>query len=112
MNKYRNKKTTINGITFDSRLEGKRYKELKLLERANLIEELTLQPSFELQPSFKKNGKTIRAITYKADFSYIDKEKNCLIVEDTKGMKTMDYLIKKKLFEYKFPDLTIREITK
>lgn len=106
MNKYRNKKTTINGITFDSRLEGKRYKELKLLERANLIEELTLQPSF------KKNGKTIRAITYKADFSYIDKEKNCLIVEDTKGMKTRDYLIKKKLFEYKFPDLTIREITK
>lgn len=112
MNKYRNKKTTINRITFDSRLEGKRYKELKLLERANLIEGLTLQPSFELQPSFKKNGKTIRAITYKADFSYIDKEKNCLIVEDTKGMKTRDYLIKKKLFEYKFPDLTIREITK
>ena len=46
------------------------------------------------------------------DLVYIDKEKNCLIVEDTKGMKTRDYLIKKKLFEYKFPDLTIREITK
>lgn len=110
--KYHNKKTCINGIVFDSKLEAKRYSELKLLEKANLIDDLQLQPSFELQPSYKKNGKTIRAITYKADFSYFDKEKGRLVIEDTKGMKTKDYLIKKKMFEYKFPDLSIIEITK
>lgn len=110
--KYHNKKTIVNGITFDSKLEAKRFCELKLLEKANKIEDLKLQPSFELQPTFKKNGKTIRAITYKADFSYYDKEKQEQVIEDTKGMQTKDYLIKKKLFEYKFPYLTIKEIKK
>lgn len=108
--KYHNKKTTINGITFDSKLEAKRFCELKLLEKANKIEDLQLQPSFELQPTFKKNGKTIRAITYKADFSYYDKERQEQVIEDTKGMKTKDYILKKKMFEYKFPYLTIKEI--
>jgi hypothetical protein len=108
--KYHNKKTTIQGITFDSKLEAKRYIELKLLEKANEIEDLQLQPSFELQPSFKKNGKTFRAITYKGDFSYIDKKTGKKIVEDTKGFKTRDYILKNKLFEYKFQELTIKEV--
>ena len=108
--KYHNKKTTINGITFDSKLEAKRYNELKLLEKANLIRDLILQPSFELQPTFKKNGETIRAITYKADFQYYDIKKERIIVEDTKGMKTKDYILKKKLFEYIYKDLSIQEI--
>lgn len=108
--KYHNKKTIVNGITFDSKLEAKRFCELKLLEKANKIEDLQLQPSFELQPTFKKNGKTIRAITYKADFSYYDKERQEQVIEDTKGMKTKDYILKKKMFEYKFPYLTIKEI--
>lgn len=110
MRKYHNIKTRIDGILFDSKLEAKRYNELKLLQRSGEIEDLKLQPSFELQPSFKKNGKTIRAITYKGDFSYYDKRKERIIVEDTKGMKTKDYILKKKLFEYKFPELTIDEI--
>ena len=110
--KYHNKKTIIDGITFDSKLEAKRYKELKLLEKANLIEGLTLQPSFELIPTFKKNGKTFRSCKYKADFTYFDKEKKQQIVEDTKGMATRDYIIKKKLFEYTFPNLSIVEIKK
>jgi len=112
MSKYGSKKTIVNGITFDSKLEAKRYCELKLLAKGGVIKDLQLQPSFELQPSFKKNGKTIRAITYKADFSYYDNEKAKKVIEDTKGFKTKDYLIKKKLFEYKFPDLTIKEITR
>lgn len=108
--KYHNKKTIIDGITFDSKLEAKRYTELKLLEKAHLIENLQLQPVFELIPTFKKNGKTIRSCKYKADFSYYDIEKQQQIVEDTKGMKTKDYIIKKKMFEYKFPNLSITEI--
>ena len=112
MNKYRNKKTEVNGIVFDSKLEAKRFQELKLLERANEIEQLELQPSFELIPSFKKNGKTIRKTIYKGDFSYIDKKTGKRIIEDTKGYKTRDYILKKKMFEYKFPELTINEIKK
>ena len=111
-NKYKNKKTTINGIKFDSKLEAKRYSELKLLEKGGQIEGLILQPSFELIPTFKKNGTTFRKTTYKADFQYYDKVKEKTIIEDTKGFKTKDYLIKKKLFEYKYPELTIQEITK
>lgn len=110
--KYHNKKTIVQGITFDSKLEAKRFQELKLLERAREIEDLQLQPSFELQPSFKKNGKTFRAITYKGDFSYLDKRTGKKIVEDTKGFKTRDYILKNKLFEYKFPELTIKEVKK
>lgn len=108
--KYHNKKTIVNGITFDSKLEAKRYNELKLMERSGIIKDLQLQPSFELIPTFKKNGKTFRACSYKADFTYYDQEKQQQIVEDTKGFETKDYKIKKKLFEYKFPELSIQEI--
>ena len=110
MSKYQSKKTMIDGITFDSRAESQRYCELKLLERAGKIKDLSLQHKFELQPSFKKNGKTIRAIVYVADFVYFDLERMAHVIEDVKGYKTKEYLLKKKMFEYKFPDLTIVEI--
>jgi len=107
MTKYSNKKTMIDGITFMSKKEANRYSELKLLLRAKQISNLVLQPSFELQESFKKNGKTIRAINYIADFQY--EENGKIVVEDVKGVKTQVYLIKKKLFEHKYPYLTILE---
>lgn len=112
MNKYGNKKTIVDGISFDSRLEAKRYRELKLLERAGIIKDLQLQPAFELIPSFKKNNKTYRKIEYKADFSYFDNELGKVIVEDTKGFKTEVYKLKRKLFEYKYKDLEIKEVVK
>ena len=110
--KYKNKKTIVDDIQFDSKLEAKRYNELKLLEKSGKIKELQLQPSFELIPSFKKNGKTFRKAIYKADFSYIDTETGETIIEDTKGYVTELYKLKKKIFEYKFQNLTIREIKK
>lgn len=110
--KYKNKKTIVDDIQFDSKLEAKRYNELKLLEKSGKIKELKLQPSFELIPSFKKNGKTFRKAIYKADFSYIDTETGETIIEDTKGYVTDLYKLKKKIFEYKFQNLTIREIKK
>lgn len=108
-NKYRNKKIEIDGIVFDSIKESVRYKELRLLERAGLIKNIKMQTSFELQPSFKKNGKTIRAITYRADFDYITKDGRH-IIEDVKGMETPEFKLKKKIFEYKYPELEIKII--
>ncbi len=104
--KYRNKKTTIDDIAFASKGEANRYCELKLLERAGLISDLQLQPKFELQPKFKKDGKTIRAINYIADFQYI--ENGQIVVEDFKGVITKEFAIKKKMFEYRYRDLELR----
>lgn len=108
--KYHNRKTTVDGKTFDSMLEAKRYRELNLMEHAGEIFQLELQPVFILIPKFKKNGKTYREVTYRADFAYTDKNDK-YIVEDVKGVKTPLYRLKKKLFEYTYPQLEIKEIT-
>ncbi len=108
MNKYRNKKVIIDEIEFDSISEGNRYCQLKLLQKANKIKNLELQPKFLLQESFKKNGKKYRKIEYIADFKYIENEQ--VIVEDVKGMETKEFKIKRKLFEYKYPDLELKII--
>lgn len=92
--KYGNKKTTVDGVAFDSRKEANRYAELKLLERCKAIEELQLQVPFELIP--KQPGE--RACVYKADFVY--RENGQLVVEDAKGVRTKDYIIKRKLMLY------------
>ena len=104
--KYNNKKVKIDGHTFDSIGESRRYQELKLLEGAGEISDLKLQPKFELQPTFRKNGKTHRAITYTTDFQYIENGK--VIVEDFKGVRTQVFRIKQKMFEHKFDDLELR----
>jgi hypothetical protein len=101
-NKYHNKKVTYNGITFDSRKEAVRYQELILLQRAGEIHSLELQKEFELLPAIYegnngKKGKCIeRAVKYKADFVYRDKD-NFLIVEDVKGHRTKEYILKRKM---------------
>lgn len=110
MSKYRNKKTVVDNIKFDSVLEANRYQELKLLQRAKQISNLRLQVPFLLQEGFKKNGKTHRKIEYIADFVY--EENGQTIVEDTKGMETETFKIKQKLFEYKYPDLNLKIITR
>lgn len=109
MSKYHNKKVIYNGITFDSIKEKNRYIELKLLERAGLIKNLKLQYEFELQPAFILNKKKIRKISYIADFYYFDNELKDYIIEDTKGMRTEVYRIKKKMFEFKYKK-EIREL--
>lgn len=104
MNKYNNKKVEYDGYKFDSIKEMERYAELQLLVRAGEIDGLILQPRFLLQEGFTDNdGNKHLPITYVADFQYC-KEKNYLeTVEDTKGMKTDVYKIKKKLFLKKYP---------
>ncbi len=101
--KYGNKKTEVDGITFDSRKEAQRYVELKMLERARIISELELQKEFELIPTQKVDGRVVeRACKYKADFFYYDHEKQSYVVEDTKGFKTKEYIIKRKLMLYRY----------
>lgn len=111
--KYKNKKTLVDGILFDSKKEAIRYCELKLLLRVGKITDLELQKELELIPAqyeayerYGKNGKRLKdgkrciekRCVYKADFVY--KENGNLVVEDAKGVKTKEYLIKRKLCLY------------
>ena len=113
-NKYNNQKIIIDGKTFDSKLEGERYKQLKLLQKDKEIKNLKTQVVYLLKPSYLKNGKRIRAINYIADFTYWDCKKKKIIIEDVKSIatKTKEYTLKKKMFEYQYKDLEITEITK
>ena len=96
-NKYKNKKATYDGITFDSKKEMNRYRELKLLEKGKSIKNLELQPEFLLIPTLRyEKQKTDRKTVYKADFKYENK-KGQIIIEDVKGFKTDVYQIKRKL---------------
>lgn len=108
MNKFGNKFTQIDNVTFHSAKEAARYQELKLLMKAGEVTELILQPRFELQEVFvDRTGKKQRPIEYVADFKYYDN--GLPIVEDVKGMKTQLYLVKKKLFLKKYPEYIFLE---
>lgn len=92
-NKFHNVKTIIDGITFDSLKEGRRYQELKILQRSGAICEMEIQKRFELNVNAQK------ICDYVCDFFYFDKEKEEWIVEDVKSSATRTpvYRIKKKL---------------
>lgn len=107
--KYGNIRTTIDGIEFDSKKEAEYYCNLKLLKRAGEIKDFGLQPRYVLQPTFKKNGKTHRSITYVADF-IIENNDGTTDVVDIKGFETQVFKIKQKLFEYMYPDLSLKVI--
>jgi hypothetical protein len=94
VSKYGAVRTVVDGLTFASKKEARRYSELRLLERAGEIGALTLQPRYPL----KVNGKLV--CTYVADFEYYpaDPQKS-KVVEDAKGVRTPAYVIKAKLFE-------------
>ena len=122
MNKHKNIKTTIDGITFDSKKEAKRYQELKLLEKAGEIQGLELQKRFVLLPSqyegyvrYGKKGQRlkdgIRCIekecAYIADFVY--QENGETVVEDVKGRRLPEYIIKRKMMLY-FYGIKVKEV--
>lgn len=125
--KYYNKKVTVNGIKFDSRKEARRYTELCLAVRAGKISDLKTQVEYELIPAQyeeistgeiyrrgekkgelkKKRTCVEKAVKYVADFVYTANGKT--VVEDTKGMRTKDYIIKRKLMLY-VHHIRIREV--
>lgn len=122
-NKYGNHKTQFKGMSFDSKKECEYYIHLSALEAEGGITELQRQVRFTLQPSFKHEGKTIRAIIYVADFTFMDRDGELHIV-DVKGSNkgafhdkdgkyhagngksgrqstaTREYLLKKKMMLY------------
>lgn len=113
--KYGNKKITVNGETFDSQKEYRRWCELKQLERAGAIKNLKRQVKFELLPA-QYCGKNCaeRALNYIADFTYIeplnaDRNEFSAVVEDVKGKRTQAYIIKRKLMLY-LHGIRIKEI--
>ena len=99
MTKYHNIKTG----KYDSRKEAKRAVELGLLQRAGQIKGLAEQVKFELLPP--QDGE--HAVHYIADFMYIENGKE--VVEDVKGVRTSEYIIKRKMMLY-FHDIRIREV--
>ena len=119
--KYGNKKAICNCIQFDSRKERDRYRKLTMLEQAGEISDLRLQVPYELIPAIyeqhevqlKTKTKTVskciqRPVKYVADFVYLDKEGN-EIVEDAKGMRTKEYILKKKMMRALL-GITIQEV--
>ena len=95
--KYGSYRVKANGATYDSKKEYRRHQELLLLERAGRISDLERQVKYVLIPSQRDAaGKVVeREVSYKADFRY--RENGKLVVEDTKGFRTKDYIIKRKL---------------
>ena len=107
-NKYRARKTTVDGITFDSRKEAYRYLALKGMEEDGSIEDLRRQVRYELIPAFDVDGRHYRPVYYVADFVYVDKETGKEVVEDVKGVRTDVYRLKSKLFARRY-GMSIRE---
>lgn len=113
MQKYHSRKVEVDGKTFDSKREAQRYQELKLLERAGKIKCLKCQVRYLLLPAYYEtvNGKrkcVEREVSYVADFVYINEHGN-VTVEDVKGFKTKDYILKRKMMRY-FLGIGIREV--
>ena len=123
--KYKNKKTVVGGITFDSKREARRWQELKLAESAGAIGDLERQVRFELIPAQRepdtrgarggvKKGKLLeRQVVYIADFVYIDLYTGERVVEDVKGMKQGTayevFKLKRKLMFWRY-GIRVKEI--
>jgi hypothetical protein len=130
------KKTVVDGILFASRMESRRYVELKKLKAAGVVTKIECQPGFVLQPAYRKCcdvtynaedatflykkgiceccGKkmpTVKAIRYVADFrvTYADGR---VEIEDVKGHETEIFKIKKKILECRYPEITLKVVTK
>lgn len=111
--KYNNTKTEDDGLKFDSQKECRRYKSLKIMERAGQISDLRHHVIFELVPSVKYSTATRAkpALRYEADFTYM--ENGLLVVEDVKSKDVTEkdkvYVIKKHLMMW-VHGIEIREI--
>jgi hypothetical protein len=106
-NKYNARKTEIDGITFDSLAEGKRYGELKLMYNNGDIDRLQVHPRYVIWEGIDPKGKK-QKIEYEGDFTYI--ENGAQVVEDVKGVLTAVFRLKKKMFTCRYPDIKFVEI--
>lgn len=106
--KYHNHKVEVDGKVFDSRHESRDWKNLCTMEASGIISNLRRQVPFELQPKYvTKDGRKIRSISYVADFVY--ERDGQTYVQDSKGVRTEIFKLKRKMFEYKYPDIIFVE---
>lgn len=120
-NKYNAHSVDYDGLKFDSQREALRYKELTFLISDGIISNLRRQVKYVLIPAQRepstigprggvKPGKLIeKECSYIADFVYTVVETGETVVEDTKGFRTKDYLIKRKLMLFVY-GIKIKEI--
>ena len=111
-NKYNARKTTVQGHEFDSKREAEYYLELLADKQAGKVVRIGFQPSYTLLEAFTDNmGKRQKPITYTADFFVTYADGHAEVVE-VKGVRTRDYLLRKKLFLYKMRDenIVFREV--
>lgn len=104
-NKYGNRKTELDGITFDSKKEAQRYAELCMLQKAGMISDLERQVRFEIVPKVKGNGESSRVRFYVADFTYTQEGQK--VIEDVKSPATRAdkvYSLKKALMVWKYTE--------
>lgn len=106
-NKYHNKKVVANGIEFDSKKEAGRWMELQIMEKAGLITNLRRQVRYQLTPTIHIAGVTLRSSNYVADFVYSENGEE--VVEDVKGMRTTEYVLKKKFLAFRY-GILVREV--
>jgi hypothetical protein len=105
-NKYNAKKTVCaNGHVHDSGAEAKRCDELHMMQKSGLISSLKTQVRFDLIPAAKyvqddPRMCNERGLVYIADFVYFENSSGLKIIEDVKGMRTADYIIKRKIMKY------------
>lgn len=110
-NKYRNRKTLLDGIWFDSAWEATVYAQLLLREQAGEISDLKLQTVWVLQDAFRdRDGMHHRAITYRDDFDFLEQDIAERVVIDAKGTETEVYKIKRKLFLFRYPHVVFRQM--
>ena len=106
--KYNNNRITVDQIRFDSQEESRFYELLKRMKANGEILNFELQPKYLLQPAFKYNGKTVRAITYTADFLIYHNDGTEEVVDIISiGTATQQGLIRRKMFWYHFPDMKL-----
>lgn len=114
--KYGNKRVMVDDIRFDSQAEAKRWCELRELEKQGIISHIERQPKFK----FVINGQKVvsrsdrypngRQVSWKGDFAYFDGHHR--IVEDVKGFRTKEFILKKAFVEAIWPAVRIVEVSK
>ena len=107
MSKYGNRKTEWNGVEYDSAKEARRAAELRLMQMAGIISDLREQVKFELIPAQRRGKHTERAVNYIADFVYTENGET--VVEDVKGFRTKEFIVKRKLMLWEF-GIVVKEV--
>ena len=102
-------KRTLNGYTFSSDVEYRFYVYLLSKQEKGIVKNIIIQPKYLLQEMYVKYGKKVLPIYYISDFE-VEYENGDIITYDVKGMSTPDFILKKKIFDYKYPDKILRVI--